>query len=405
MTQSLIAIALVVAGWSIFAKGLERWRLTAPIVLVLAGIAVGFSTRSSLASTLNAEVARHVAEIILAILLFLDATEIRGGLFGRDPRSAARVLFIALPVSVGLAVLLGWWLLPSLSWAVLIVLACIVVPIEFAPAQSILHDQRIPEHVRNLLKVEGGYNDGIISPVFICALAVAAGEPHRRTALDALNMAVPPVIKALLVGIIIGGVLALLTSAAERRNLMTEQSKRLLMIVAPILSYGVSIGIAGNGFVSAFVCGIAMNGFRRSETFRRQLASAEDVGFLLAAGMWFVFGCATVLALAHGIPWRTMVFALLALTGVRIAPILLATYRCRLSWQDRFAIGCLGPRGTPSIIFGLLAFNSLEGEAADSTLLTTVLVVLGSIVIHGMGSPTSGRLYARAVEPTPISPS
>ena len=82
MTQWLIATALVVAGWSIFAKGLQRWHLTAPIVLVLAGVAVGVATRGSLESTLNAEVARLVAEFILAVLLFLDATDIRGGFFG-----------------------------------------------------------------------------------------------------------------------------------------------------------------------------------------------------------------------------------------------------------------------------------------------------------------------------------
>jgi sodium/hydrogen antiporter len=94
-----------------------------------------------------------------------------------------------------------------------------------------------------------------------------------------LNMAVPPVIKALVVGVVVGATLALLTNAAERRDLMTEQSKRLLIVVAPILSYGISIGIEGNGFVAAFVCGIAMNALRRQETFHQQLSSTEDIGF------------------------------------------------------------------------------------------------------------------------------
>jgi hypothetical protein len=214
------------------------------MVLVLAGLAVGFTMRGSLASAFNAEVARSVAEIVLAVLLFVDATDVRGGFFGRDSRSAARVLFIALPLSVVVALLFGRWLLPDPSWAVLTVIACTVVPIDFASAPSILRDGHIPE-------------------------------------------------KTLVVGIVVGGALALLTNAAARRDLMTEQSKRLLIVVAPILSYGLSVGIGGNGFVSAFVCGIALNSLRRSDTFREQLASADDIGFLLAATMWFVFGCAT----------------------------------------------------------------------------------------------------------------
>jgi len=204
------------------------------------------------------------------------------------------------------------------------------------------------------------------------------------------------VVKALVIGTIVGGALALLPNAAERRNVMTEQSGRLLIIVAPILSYGLSIVIGGNGFISAFVSGIAMAGLRRSETFRQQLASADDIGFLLAALMWFVFGCATVMAPGNGIPWRTVVFALLVLTVIRLAPVMLSTNRSRLSWQDRLAISWLGPRGTPSIIFGLLAFNALDAQPADVTVMTVVLVVLGSIVIHGAGSPAVARMYLRS---------
>lgn len=396
MTPSLITIAFVVAGWSIFAKGLQRFHLTAPIVLVLGGVAVGLTTRSALASTLNTEVAQRIAEFILAMVLFLDATDVRGGFFGRDPWSAARLLFIALPLNVALSALLGRWLLPNLSWSELVVVACALTSIDFAAAPAILRDERIPEHVRSLLKVESGYGDGIISPVFVCALAVAVGESHRESLQEALKMAVPPVVKALVIGTIVGGALALLPNAAERRNVMTEQSGRLLIIVAPILSYGLSIVIGGNGFISAFVCGIAMAGLRRSETFRQQLASADDIGFLLAALMWFVFGCATVMAPGNGIPWRTVVFALLVLTVIRLAPVMLSTTRSRLSWQDRLAISCLGPRGTPSIIFGLLAFNALDAQPADVTVMTVVLVVLGSIVIHGAGSPAVARMYLRS---------
>ena len=99
------------------------------------------------------------------------------------------------------------------------------------------------------------------------------------------------------------------------------------------------------------------------------------------------------MAFANGIPWRMVAFALLALTVVRLAPILLSTTSSHLTWRDRLAIGCSGPRGTPSIVFGLLAFNVLDGEPADATILAVVLVVLGSLVMHGAGSPAIARLY------------
>ena len=203
------------------------------MVLVLAGVAVGFTTQDVLADSLNTDAAQHVAEIILAVLLFIDATDIRGGLFGREPRAAVRILFVAMPLSLALSVAAGLWLLPGLSWAVLLIVACVVVPTDFAPAASILRDDRVPVRVRNVLNVEAGYNDGIVSPIFIFALAVAGDRSHADTPIAALGSAVPQAVKAILVGLAVGSALALLINAAERRGAMTDQSKRLILVTAP----------------------------------------------------------------------------------------------------------------------------------------------------------------------------
>jgi NhaP-type Na+/H+ or K+/H+ antiporter len=390
---SLIAVSLVVAAWSLLARRFERWRVTAPMFLVLAGIAVGFLTRDVLAESLNTEAAQHIAEVILAVLLFIDATDIRGGLFGSQPRAAVRVLFIAMPLSLALSVALGLWLLPGLGWAVLLVIACVVVPTDFAPAASILRDQRVPERVRNVLNVEAGYNDGIVSPVFIFALALAADGSRAVTPMEALGSAVPQAIKAILVGVAVGAALALLTNAAERRGEMTDQSKRLILVAAPILAYGLSLAVHGNGFVSAFVCGIAFNVVRRSEALGAELELLDDIGFLLSAVMWFVFGASAVLALSFGVSWAMVLFCLLALTVVRMLPVLVAMIGSRFSWPDRLLVGWLGPRGTTSIVFGLLAFNVLTGDDERAVLLTMVIAVLGSVVVHGVGAPAAARAY------------
>jgi sodium/hydrogen antiporter len=396
MLLSLVTVSVVLAGWSLVSRGFERRRLTAPMVLVLAGIAVGFTTHDALASTLNAVAAQHVAEIILAVLLFVDATDVRGGYLGADPRSALRLLFIAMPLGLAASVLLGVWLLPDLPWAVLLIIACVVVPIDFAPTSSLLRDERIPERVRDLLNVEAGYNDGIVSPVFIFALVLASHHTETETPLDALARAIPEAGKALLVGAIVGAALAVATNIAERRGLMTGQAKRVILVAAPLLSFGASLGIGGNGFVSAFVCGIAFNYFRSSPTFTTELELVDDVGFLLASGMWFVFGLIAVVALGYGVPWGMVLFCLLVLTVVRIVTVLLAMLGSPVGWPERLLLGWLGPRGTSSIVFGLLAFNALEGVAEVTIVQVLVIAVLGSVIIHGAGAPAAARAYQRS---------
>lgn len=210
-----------------------------------------------LAESLNTDAAQHVAEIILAVLLFIDATDICGGLFGSEPRAA----------------------------------------------------------MRDVLNVEAGYNDGIVSPVFIFALALAGDNSHAATPMEALGAAVPQAIKAILVGVAVGAALALLTNIAERHGEMPDQSKRLILVAAPMLSYGLSLAAHGNGFVSAFVCGIAFHYLSRSEAIRGELELLDDIGFLLSAGMWFVFGATAVLALTFGVSWQMVLFRLLALTA------------------------------------------------------------------------------------------
>jgi sodium/hydrogen antiporter len=392
---SVIAVTSVLAVWSLLARRLEHWRITAPMVFVLAGIAVGFTTQDVLAGALNTEHAQRAAEVILAVLLFIDASDVRGGLFGRDARSAMRMLFVAMPLGLAAATALGLWLLPGLSWAVVLIIACVVVPIDFAPAAGALRDPRLPERVRNLLNVEAGYNDGIISPIFIFALVLAGDRSHASTPLQALGAALPQAGKAILVGVVIGAALALATNAAERRHLMTEQSKRLILVSAPLLAYTSSIAIHGNGFVAAFVCGIAYFRLRSAVTAARELELLDDVGALLTVVMWFVFGASAVLALSFGVPIAIVVFCLLALTVVRLIPVLLALLGSRFSWRERLLLGSIGPHGTTSIVFGLLAFNVLSDLAETDALLTMVLVVLGSVVIHGLGAPAAARAYAR----------
>jgi NhaP-type Na+/H+ or K+/H+ antiporter len=392
---SLIAISVVLAVWSLLSRGLQRMRMTAPMVLVLTGMAVGFTMQDSLGVTLNTDSAEHIAELVLAVLLFVDATDVRGGFLGAEPRAALRLLFIAMPIGLGLSVLLGLWLLPGLPWAVLLAIACIVVPIDFAPTSTLLRDKRIPERVRGLLNVEAGYNDGIVSPVFIFALVLAADTGHAATPMEALGAAVPEAIKALIVGVVVGAGLALSANAAERRELMTAQAKRVILVAAPLLSFGASLGIGGNGFVAAFVCGIVFNYLRHSPEFHAELELVDDLGFLMGALMWFVFGLTAVLALETGVSLKLVVFCLLALTVVRVVPVLLAMLGSPVSRPERLLIGCLGPRGTTSIVFGLLAFNALDGVAEHTVAMVLVVAVLGSVVLHGIGAPAAARAYRR----------
>ncbi|NML51375.1 sodium:proton exchanger [Streptomyces sp. R302] len=412
MTFVLIVITAVTAGWALVARRLERGHVRAPVVLVLAGVVTGVFTHSRIAVTLNSEIAQHVAEVILAVLLFVDATELPGGrLFGNDPGEAARTLLVALPLSLAAVVLLGTLLLPGLPAVILLIIAGIIVPTDFAPAETLVRDTRIAARVRDVLNVESGYTDGIISPVFLFALILAGSTSQAHTPVQALATAVPFAAKALAVGVALGSLLAWLMTTADRRQWMTGQSRRVLVLVTPLLVHTVTVAAGGNGFVAAFVCGIAFRYVRQTPARRHEsyvpdasdFRLVEDTGSIMAMCMWFFFGNATVLALSEGIDVPTVLLCLAALTVVRVGPILFAFLGSAFTGRERLMIGTLGPRGTTSIVFGLLAFNALpDGPSADTALYAMTVTVLGSALLHGLGStPLARLLTAPAPAPTP----
>jgi len=433
MVPTLLAAALAASVRSLLSRPLHRANIGVPLVMVVAGAVVGLTVQGSVAAVLNTDAAQRVAEIILAVLLFVDATEVHGGrLWGRSPRLAARLLLIALPLSLLAAVAAGAALFPALTLPVLVVLACVVMPIDFATSEDVVRDGRLSLPLRSSLNVEGGYNDGIVSPLFLFALALAGGTLHGDTSGEgpahALAVAVPQALIAIVVGLVVGTALSAGIDLAAVRRWTSEQSARVVVLLAPLVAYTAALALSGNGFVAAFVCGIAFRythgvlaaqRVRRARTARTEGGTPaprsalrvrhdyvllEDVTSLLTTAMWFVLGIAGVY-LVTLIDWRLLLFCVLALTVLRVVPVQLALLGSAVAPAERLLAGLLGPRGTTTIVFGLLAFNALpDGEPSETILIVTVVCVLGSVLLHGLGAgPAISRLGRRPAPPQPAA--
>jgi sodium/hydrogen antiporter len=110
-------------------------------------------------------------------------------------------------------------------------------------------------------------------------------------------------------------------------------------------------------------------------------------------------------ALQH-FAWPDAIFAVLALTVVRMVPVALALAGTGLDRATVAFIGWFGPRGLASVVFALIAADTLDRPAADRVLAAVVLTVLASVVAHGVtASPLAARygahLSARRAPGTP----
>jgi NhaP-type Na+/H+ or K+/H+ antiporter len=391
---ALVVILLLLLGWALVAGRLARYSVTAPLALLVAGVALTAGQDPVFIFDIEFEAAERIVEVIVAILLFTDATEVPGGVLGREPRLTLRLLLIALPLSLVAGWLVGVALFPGLSPWLVAVLATIVMSVDLTPAVSFVRDHRIPERLRQVLNAESGLNDGIVAPTFLFCLAAATAAGSEAQA-DAAVDAVPALGVAFLVGAFVGAVAARVLNRALRAGWTQASALRLGVLTLPLLAYAGAVVLGGNGFIAAFVAGV----FFEPEA-RRLPADAlhlvEDVGALLSLALWFLFGAVLNDVVERGsITWQIVLYAALALTVARMLPVAAALTGTDLVGRDRLFLGWARPRGIGSVVFGLLAYIELTGPDAEVVLAVMVVTVAASIVVHGLSTGLVTRRYGR----------
>lgn len=329
MTTAILCCTGVLLLWALFSKALRRWRITGPMVMVLGGMVIALSSQFGVGPpdfdlkvievVLTGSTAQRIAEVILALVLFTDSFEIRQGILGHEPRPALRLLFIALPLSVVAALGIGVWAFPEMSVAAVLALVCAVVPSDLGPASHVLKDDRIPERVRNLLNVESGYNDGIVAPIFIFALTLAGSTSHASTPQQALDEAFPASLKAIAIGVLVGLLAGLLKRWTSHRDWTSSSALRFGVLCIPLISYAAAVQVHGNGFIAAFVAGLAYRA-ARGPASHDEASLTEDVGVIASYVLWFVLGAFSVLALDLLLSWQVVLFSFAALTWCASCP-------------------------------------------------------------------------------------
>jgi NhaP-type Na+/H+ or K+/H+ antiporter len=403
MSEAVLgSVALVVIGWAAVSNQLGRWNITGPIVLTLAGFFLANPWWGPLVIDIGAESAHFLVEITLALLLFADAARVNIAALRPDRGVLAALLGIGLPLSVIVGGVVAAWLFGEPSWALAAFVGAALAPTDAALSAQVINDQRIPVRVRSTLNVESGLNDGIVTPIVVFTLAIAAGQLGVE---GGSHDPVRPLIElafGVVVGLCLGWLSAVLIGLAMRRDWIASGGRRLIALATALGSFAISVAIDGNGFIAAFVAGITFgavlprgNAGSASPVAAEAAEFPELVGEVLGLMVWFLFGAVLVpLAFEH-FSVLTLVYALLSLTVVRMLPVAVALLRAGMDRATVAFVGWFGPRGIASVVFALLAVEELGGfELVDQVVSVVSFTVLCSVVLHGLSAGPLGRRYA-----------
>lgn len=398
MTEVTFAVLmLVVLGWAIVSDRLARWNITGPLVFSVFGYVLANRDWGPLTVDVEAPSVHLLAELTLALLLFSDAARVNLSTLRHDIGVPARLLGIGLPLTVLLGSLAAAWLFQDFTWALAGFVGAALAPTDAALSAQVINDERIPMRVRRALNVESGLNDGIVTPIVVFTLAVAAGHLDGH---DASATAIQPLLElaiGILVGLAVGWGSAKLIALGSRHSWILPGGRRLAALAAAVGSFAAAGALGGNGFIAAFVAGIAFGAALPPDVVDPAEVGEfpELLGEVLSLAVWFLFGAALVpVAFEYFSVW-ILVYSVLSLTVIRMIPVALAMLGTAQDRETVLFIGWFGPRGLASVVFALLAIEELgPSEAAGQAVSVVTFTVLLSVVVHGVTAGPVGGRYA-----------
>ena len=404
METELALLALLVAGYALVAARLDRLSIGPALAFLAIGILLADDVLGPISITPQAAPIKGLAEATLTLLLFADASTVRMRALRRDAAPMARLLLVGLPLTIMLGVGAALILFPGLPVGLGLLIAAALAPTDAALGQAVVSNRAVPARIRRLLNVESGLNDGIATPFVILGLALTAAESGGSGWIaEALSELAIGIAAGIALGFLGGSLLRL----ADGRKWTSIVSRQLFVLALAAACYLASVGAGGNGFIAAFVGGLAFaRGARGVEGDAVRFTELQ--GSVLAIGVWIAFGLTLAGRLGTDLADpRALAYAVLSLTVIRMIPVAIALAGVGFKPSTVAFIGWFGPRGLASIVFLIVGLEGLAGAAIDTGpfAATVAWTVVLSVVLHGLSAgPLAARYGRLAGDLPPTSP-
>lgn len=388
--MGIIALILLITA---LASGLvERAPLSFPILFLGLGFLFGPSGLGLLQIGVHDPMLEVVAIVSLSLVLFLDAVnlqvdELRADWYTPFLTLGPGTLLVIGGVAGVAYLLIGTTPLQSL------LLGAILASTDPVVLRDVIRNEQIPRAVRRALSVEAGMNDIVVLPIVLTLIALlrADGGSEMNWGLFLLQILVfSPAI-----GLAVGGIGAWLMGTADARFGIRREYQALYGIGLVLAAFTAGQLIQGDGFLAAFFAGLSITLFNVSlcDCFLDYGEVTAEMMMMLA---FVLFGAvlSTLLGTIALLP--ALALALIALVLMRPLSLGLVLLRANMSPMARAFIGWFGPRGLNSLLLALLAVQG-HVPGAEALLAVTGVVVIVSVLAHGISATPLAALYGRRV--------
>jgi len=391
----ILGVILVVLGYGIFSQLLGKYNISGPMVFTGVGVLLSPLVLGEAPIHVNTKMIQITAEITLIIVLFSDSAALHIDQIKAHWRLPARLLFIAMPITIVITTLTAIWFFPNESTLYLLLLALILAPTDAALGKIVVSDERIPSVVRNTINVESGLNDGIVFPVLLTVLAMITSNSATAES-GWLSYIAQQILVGALAGGVVGWAGAKVMVYAIKKEWMEYQYSNLSPIALAIFAYYVAEYVGGNGYIAAFFTGLLLgNTSKVLHKHVERFGESEGEFFIMIS--FLIFGLVLIPITIDYWSLKALAFSLLSLTVLRMLPVALGFGFFKIDLSTRLFYGWFGPRGIASILYLLVAFHELGNiQGHEEIFAVASLTIFLSIFLHGFSAQPLAVLYAKS---------
>lgn len=386
LTGGGVLIALV--AWLPLA--LKRLPLSLPIICIALGAAIFALPVIDVSPLPGAypEITERFTEFVVIIALMGAGLKIDRVFHLRRWAVTWRLLAVTMPLSMVATALLGLW--AGLPWIVALLLGASLAPTDPVLAADVqVGPPRTGEEdeVRFGLTSEAGLNDGLAFPfvhlAIVLALSSVTGEPWL---VDWLTFHVAWEIGVgVLGGWVVGRLFGWLTFRIASESKLARTGDGLIAIAATFISYGLTEMVHCYGFLAVFVTALTLRHAHREHDFQREMHDVtEQVERLAMMILLILFGGALVSGLLAALQPIDVLLALACLLVVRPLAGLIGLVGLKAERHEKLTLAFFGIRGVGSIYYVAYALNHADFPASDRLWAIVGLVILLSILLHGL---------------------
>jgi NhaP-type Na+/H+ or K+/H+ antiporter len=359
----------------------------------------------------DAKLIEHVAEVALIFALFSSGLKLDRRLRWREWGSVARLLGIAMPLTMaGVALFASQAMGLTLGAALLLgAILCPTDPV-LAGDLGVGPPGDEDEHEPNFaLTAEAGGNDGLAAPLVLLGVFVAEqggtdwiGEWLVADVLYACAA-------GLVIGVANGWAAAWSVHWLRDRELLAPAFDGYHAVAAALITYGLAEVAGGYGFLAVFVSGLAFRRYERGHELNGRVhAGAEQVEKFMELAVILLLGSLLSSAGLGEPGWAGWGLAVVLLVVIRPLAVLLSLLGGNVETAPgRAFVAWFGVRGVGTLYYAatVVTGGALAGGEEQVVVWTAIACVVVSIVVHGVtGGPALRRLLAPLRQPPAPEP-